>query len=226
MPKSKSEIKRLNIQAGRPMFEGIESPVNVNDPKNALIVMEMVRKLNEGAKPGLIEAMISSEKMDWQTPALLFNKLNLMYGPFQLDAAATHENTKCRLYYGTHANGSFVDSLTNTWANKTWVNPPYGRGLGKWLKKGAEEARKGATVVMLVPSRTGSKWFQEAVKDATEILFLKGRVVFETSQRKPVLDKHGKPMAAPFDSSVFIFTSKSPGDTGHEPYYKWWDWKK
>jgi len=215
--RSKSEIKRQNIQAGKPMFEGIET--NVNDPKNALTVMNMLREHNKNVK-----VMTSSKKMDWNTPQVLFDKLNEMYGPFDLDAACDETNCKAPMGLTLKPDALKVKWNPEEYVDWTvWLNPPYGRSIGKWLKKAAEEAVKGCTVVCLVPSRTGSKWFQSAVKEATEVLFLKGRVVFETAPNQPVLDKNGKPMAAPFDSVVFVFTPKSP-----DPFINigWWDWKK
>ncbi len=163
-----------------------------------------------------VEVMTSSENQTWGTPDFLFKKLNELYGPFTLDAAASDENSKCMAYFT-----EIDDSLKQNWFGKTWVNPPYSRGIGKWLKKGVEEARKGATVVMLVPSRTGSVWFQEAVKEATEVLFLKGRVTFEIAPGQPVLDKKGKPMAAPFDNCIFVFTPSKPVTCK----ISWWAWK-
>jgi phage N-6-adenine-methyltransferase len=189
-----------------------------------------------------VEVMLKSDKMNWNTPLNLFNKLNKMYGPFDLDAAAEHNSAKCNAYLTKEQDAFSVDwhqknciwkpySIPNpsTFAgNKIFLNPEYGRSIGKWLKKAAEEAQKGATVVCLVPSRTGSKWFQTAVKEAAEVLFLKGRVVFETAPGVPVLDKKGNPMAAPFDSAVFVF--KPEADYGFEGSWKtkitWWAWKE
>ena len=37
------------------------------------------------------------------------------------------------------------------------MNPPYGREIGKWIKKAYEEYEKGAIVVCLIPARSGSK---------------------------------------------------------------------
>ncbi len=185
-----------------------------------------------------VKVMTSSEKMTWGTPQKLFDKLNKMYGPFDLDAAASKENAKCNQYYSESD-----DSLKMSWitfspptygyagmpelppppqVSRVWLNPPYGRGIGKWLKKAAEEAQKGATVVCLVPSRTGSAWFQNAVSEASELLFLKGRVVFETSPGVPVLDKKGKPMAAPFDNVVIVFKPNKQ----EEAKISWYNWKE
>ena len=78
-----------------------------------------------------------------------------------------------------------------------FCNPPYGRDLGAWVRKGYEEARKpGTKVVMLLPARTDTKWFHEfCVKG--EIKFLKGRLKFG--------DGKG---TAPFPSMVVVFGEK------------------
>jgi phage N-6-adenine-methyltransferase len=200
---------------------------------------QMITEFNERNKN--VEVMLSSNKMDWQTPAVLFDKLNKMYGPFDLDAAASEKNAKCEQYY---CEGD--DSLSLSWnkyaynvlvyegmpplppppiIKNVFLNPPYGRSIGKWMEKAAEEAKKGCTVVCLIPSRTGSVWFQNAVSNATEVLFLKGRVTFEIAPGQPVLDKKGKPMAAPFDSAVIVFKPEKWVDY-EQAEITWWNWKK
>jgi len=75
------------------------------------------------------------------------------------------------------------------------MNPPYGRGIGKWIKKAYEEGEKCSTVVVcLVPSRTDTKWWHEYCMKADEIYFVKGRLKFGDSNN-----------AAPFPSAVVVF---------------------
>jgi hypothetical protein len=79
-----------------------------------------------------------------------------------------------------------------------YCNPPYGRGIGKWIKKGFEEWQKGKTVVFLIPSRTDTKYWHEWIMKATEIRFIEGRLCF---------DDCGSP--APFPSAIIIFRKES-----------------
>ena len=51
-----------------------------------------------------------------------------------------------------------VDGLTSEWKERNFVNPPYGREIPKWVKKGYEEWQKGKLVVFLIPSRTDTRW--------------------------------------------------------------------
>ena len=89
------------------------------------------------------------------------------------------------------------DGLSQNWGGySVFCNPPYGREISKWVKKGFEEAQKpGTKVVMLLPARTDTKWFHDyCVKGKIE--FLKGRLKFGNA---------GNP--APFPSMIVIFGS-------------------
>jgi len=126
----------------------------------------------------------------WRTPRWLFDQLNAEFR-FALDAAASPDNALCRRYY-TEAD----DALTQPWAPwSCYVNPPYAK-LYPWVQKAYDESRKGATVVMLLPASTGSKWFHEYVwnKPKVEVRFFRGRLKFEGAQ-----------YVAPFESCVVIF---------------------
>ena len=45
------------------------------------------------------KVMFSSESNEWATPQAFFDKLNDIFGPFTLDAAASDENYKVATYY-------------------------------------------------------------------------------------------------------------------------------
>ena len=75
----------------------------------------------------------------------------------------------------------------------TFCNPPYGKQIKKWVKKGYEEAMAGSTVVMILPARTDTEWFHKYCLKG-EIRFLKGRLRFKGAQYN-----------APFPSMVVVF---------------------
>jgi phage N-6-adenine-methyltransferase len=52
-----------------------------------------------------IRAMLSSDRMDWETPPELFAWISEKYGPFDLDAAATAENALCATYFTPEDDG-------------------------------------------------------------------------------------------------------------------------
>lgn len=94
-------------------------------------------------------ALLSSKKMDWCTPQDFFDRLNEEFG-FVLDAAATDETAKCPLYYTPETDG-----LSQSWdrGGAVFCNPPYGREIGKWVKKAYEEARAGGTPLYCLSQR-------------------------------------------------------------------------
>lgn len=63
-----------------------------------------------------------------------------------------------------------------------FCNPPYGKTIAEWVRKCSMEAsRKGTLVVMLLPARTDTRWFQQYILNRAEIRFVKGRLRFETN---------------------------------------------
>lgn len=120
----------------------------------------------------------SSKRLNWRTPVDFYR---------QLDAEFRFNHDPC-------PDDASFDGLSKSWGKRSFVNPPYGREIGKWLKKGYEEAQKGKTVVFLIPSRTDTRWFHDYVMKANEVRFVAGRLKF---------DDHT--VAAPFPSMVVVF---------------------
>lgn len=58
------------------------------------------------------------------------------------------------------------------------MNPPYGREIGKWVKKAYESSLSGAKVVCLVLARTETRWWHDFIMQASEIWLVKGRLTF------------------------------------------------
>jgi phage N-6-adenine-methyltransferase len=132
-----------------------------------------------------------SSKTDlWATPQDFFDELDHEYD-FQLDPYATPSNAKCDTYFTEDDDG-----LSKSWHEygTIFMNPPYGRVIGKWVQKAYEEAQKGCTVVCLLPSRTDTKWFHDYCMKG-KITFIRGRLKFGGSKNP-----------APFPSMVVVFT--------------------
>lgn len=145
----------------------------------------------------LNQGLFSSEKQDWCTPQQFFDELDAEFH-FVLDAAATHQNSKCKRCFTPEDDG-----LIQNWdmGGAVYCNPPYGKEIGLWVKKAYEEAQKGTTIVMLIPARTDTKYFHEYIYYKAEIRFVKGRLKFT--------DENGTPKGtAPFPSMVVIYNRK------------------
>ena len=104
--------------------------------------------------------LFSSKSEMWETPQELFDILNAEFH-FTVDVCATKDNAKCEKFFTPE-----MDGLKQEWTGVCWCNPPYGRGIGKWMKKAAEAS---AIVVCLVPARTDTKWFHDWVLNRAEL---------------------------------------------------------
>jgi len=83
-------------------------------------------------------SLFSSKNHAWATPRALFDSLNAEFGPFELDPCASVENAKCERFFTKEQDG-----LKQEWAGKVFMNPPYGREIGAWVKKAFESAKRG-----------------------------------------------------------------------------------
>jgi hypothetical protein len=101
----------------------------------------------------------------WLTPAYFIEQL----GTFDLDPCGhwprpfeTARKTICLP----------EDGLSTEWTGRVWLNPPYGKQIGHWLRKLQEHGNG----IALVFSRTDTRWFQELKPDLT--FFISGRIKF------------------------------------------------
>jgi site-specific DNA-methyltransferase (adenine-specific) len=138
--------------------------------------------------------MFSSKSNEWETGDLFFNSLNDRF-QFTLDAAATKDNAKCDNFFSIED-----DALNKDWSNNiVFLNPPYGRKIGKWVEKAFDEGCKENTiVVVLIPSRTDTQFFHKFCMRAKEVHFVKGRLKFKNKMIEGEAP-------APFPSMVVVF---------------------
>lgn len=116
--------------------------------------------------------MFSSKTDLWATPQEFFNHVNKEFN-FHIDVCAIPENAKCDRFFSPDDDG-----LSKKWVGVCWMNPPYGREIGKWVQKAHESAQEGAVVVGLLPARTDTAWFHNFIYGQAEIRFIRGRLKF------------------------------------------------
>lgn len=139
--------------------------------------------------------MFSSENFEWETPSSIYDSINEEYN-FTLDVCATHDNAKVKSNYFTMQD----DGLSKDWRNEIcWMNPPYGKQIGKWIEKAflsvTDPLSIKTKVVCLLPARTDTRWFHDyCIKG--DIKFIKGRIKF-----------NGHKNSAPFPSMIVVFDS-------------------
>ena len=135
------------------------------------------------------DGMYSSATPEWSTPQDVFDALHKEFS-FTLDPCATIENAKCPVFFTKEDDG-----LKQEWKGRVFMNPPYGRGIGAWMKKAYESSLAGALVVCLVPARTDTAWWHDYCMKGT-VRFVRGRLKFGDSKNN-----------APFPSAIVIFPS-------------------
>lgn len=123
----------------------------------------------------------------WSTPQAFYDRLDTEF-VFTLDPCATDDNHKTDRYFTIKDDG-----LSQSWDNEVvFMNPPYGRVIGDWMKKASEA---NAIVVCLIPARTDTRWWHDyVIGRADEIRFIRGRLKFGNQVN-----------SAPFPSAVVIY---------------------
>lgn len=120
---------------------------------------------------------------EYLTPSWIYNPL----GEFDLDpCAATKFPNRIAKKYFTKAD----DGLSQRWFGRVWLNPPYGRHIGDWVRR-LEFHGNG---IALTFARTDTKWFQEHVlAKADAVLFVGGRIHFCNSSAEKYKSNAGAP---------------------------------
>ena len=130
---------------------------------------------------------------NWETPKAFYD---------ELDAEFHFDFDPCPINYGEITPDK--DGLLIPWGKSNYINPPYSRKLKEaFVKRAVEEAKNGATCVMLLPVSTSTTLFHDVIKpSAKEIRFVRGRIAFKGINTKGEYTETGKPM---HDSMVVIF---------------------
>lgn len=141
----------------------------------------------------------SSASDNWPTPQWIVDQAAAEFGPFDLDPAAAAANAKAPRYFTVDDNG-----LDQPWAGRVWLNPPYGRTIGAWMRKARDEVATGRAelVFCLVPVRVDARWWQRSVVHADP----KPLVRFWPRRLKYVKD-----WDAPFASATVVYGWRSTG---------------
>ena len=125
-----------------------------------------------------IRVHFSSLTDHWSTPKSVYDAL---------DKEFKFDDDPCPLH-------STDDGLHRPWGKRVFVNPPYSK-IKEWVANAyAEHLINDSLIVMLIPSRTDTRWWHEYVMKAHEIRFIKGRLKFGNSKN-----------SAPFPSCVVVF---------------------
>lgn len=141
----------------------------------------------------LNKSLMSSKRDSWNTPQVVLDYVrDFNGGRIGFDPCPNEHSIVNPI---GHTQGR--DGLEMDWrgCGLVYVNPPYGRQIGKWVDR-CRQVGYGSEVVALLPVRTDAKWF-EGVWTADVLCFWRGRLRFM-----------GAPSSAPFPSVVAYWGSR------------------
>lgn len=141
-----------------------------------------------------------SGENEWYTPAEYVEAVRLFMGGIDLDPASSEHAQ------GTVKAARFFtiddDGLTQPWAGKVWLNPPYAQpAIAHFICKVVEELPNIDEAVVLTHNYTDTAWFHMAASSASAICFTRGRIGF--------LSPEGK-KAAPTQGQAFFYFGERP----------------
>ena len=119
----------------------------------------------------------TSKSIEYSTPLAIVQPLIEEFD-LKLDVCASAVNHKLPDYFT-----KFDNALIKKWHGNCWMNPPFDRNLGKWVKKAHYESQTTTgTKVCLFPVRSNTNWWNEVCPDA-ELRFINGEVNFNDEPR-------------------------------------------
>jgi DNA polymerase-1 len=126
--------------------------------------------------PHRLAPLLSSASVEYYTPPHLLDAARRCLGGIDLDPCSNSHDTP-NVPAGKHFTRE-DDGLAQAWGGRVFMNPPYGREIGKWVEKLVTEHSRGAVTeaLALVPARTGTGWSDALAPFVC--CFLRGRVQF------------------------------------------------
>jgi len=119
--------------------------------------------------------------VDFRTPPEVFRYCQSRFGHYDLDVAASSENTLCPLFYSSEFRQNDALNEDNRWEGRVWCNPPY-NNIKPWVAKALREMEGGSmeSITLLVPASTCTKWFKSLWESiwCSDIVFISGRLSF------------------------------------------------
>lgn len=143
--------------------------------------------------------LYSSDSPDWCTPPEVLEPVRA-FAPIRFDPFSNANS----LVGALQSVCLPQDSLVMNWPldGVIWCNPPYGRELARCAAKIAEQARRGAEILTLVPARTDTSWWAELAPRCWcawrgRITFLEEESAWRARMRARLLAQGKSPEAAP-----------------------------
>tara|TARA_Y100001937_G_C7123804_1_gene333903 strand:- start:2135 stop:2716 length:582 start_codon:yes stop_codon:yes gene_type:complete len=143
----------------------------------------------------------NSGNNEWYTPQALIEAARECMGSIDVDPASSkiaNKTIQAKIFYTSEDDG-----LSKNWLGNVWMNPPYSQPLISQFSKTICEKYSNKEIesaCVLVNNATETEWFQQMLKRACAVCFLKSRVKF--------LDPTGKATGAPLQGQAVLYMGK------------------
>ena len=162
------KLKNLDPSLERRIIDGQGPPRNTitnaarlwaDNAKDAETLSPDHNVLGNGNRRRL-DVFYSSTTPEWNTPRHVIDRVVTVLGSIDLDPCSNSRvdpNVPADRHYTREEDG-----LCQTWTGRVYMNPPYGRELGSWVRKltDAYQAHRVCEAIALLPARTDTQWFR------------------------------------------------------------------
>jgi len=145
---------------------------------------------------GYNQSQRTSTSERYNTPRHIVERVCWLFGEIDLDPCSDGgdpPNVPAAIRYTKRENG-----LRRVWEGRVYMNPPYGKVIGLWVRKLRFDYERGAVTeaVALLPARVDTRWWREL--ENYPVLFVRGRLKFPHQDDKP----GEPPTSAPYPSAI------------------------
>lgn len=174
----------------------------------------MRRQTTESMNRGTDTSDLTTGNAVWETPPLVFEKLNQDFGPFAIDLTADAQRHLCPIWFGPDSPVGELDALKALWSahgTNGFSNPPYGPFVQRLLLYArATAAATGFTSTLLLPMRVTDAFKKYVLVGASQLLFCDSRLTFFENGVPRLNDakfgkrgKKGQLLKVPTDPAMF-----------------------
>lgn len=142
------------------------------------------------------------DKNEWRTPGNVFKLAEKLYGPFDIDLAATNENTLCEKYIDKAMN-----TFASSWIGHGWLNPPFSPYTSNGYKTTIKDWVRliiscNTPITGVISAAVGNSWYYDLCLGCKDIIDIYPRIRYNKSS-----GIRGDSPA--FGSSIFHYPGKN-----------------